>query len=82
MNMTLMTLLASNTDHWDHSWWPIWPLLWIGLIVTVVWLFRRRRWTAARPQTGVERARDILAERYARGEITNDEYRERLEHLR
>jgi putative membrane protein len=82
MNMTLMTLLASHMNHWDHSWWPIWPLLWIGLIVTVVWLFRRRHWTAARPQTGAERARDILAERYARGEITNDEYRERLEHLR
>ena len=26
-------------------------------------------------------ARDILAERYARGEITHDEYRERLGHL-
>jgi len=30
----------------------------------------------------VDRARDILAERYARGELTTDEYRERLEQLR
>jgi uncharacterized membrane protein len=30
----------------------------------------------------MERARDILAERYARGELTVDEYRERLEQLK
>jgi hypothetical protein len=29
-----------------------------------------------------DRAREILAERYARGELTTEEYRERLEHLR
>lgn len=49
MNLTSMSLLASHSDQWDHGWWPIWPLLWIGLIVTVVWLFKRRHWTAARP---------------------------------
>jgi putative membrane protein len=81
MNKSLMTLLASQGDHWDHSWWPIWPLLWIGVIVTIVWFFKRRHWTAARPQSGGERARDILAERFARGEITNEEYRDRLEQL-
>jgi uncharacterized membrane protein len=30
----------------------------------------------------MERARDVLAERYARGEVTTEEYRERLERLR
>jgi putative membrane protein len=82
MDMTLMTLLASQTHDWDHGWWPLWPLLWLGVIVTVVWLVTRRRRTAARPQSGADRARDILAERYARGEITSDEYRERSEQLR
>jgi putative membrane protein len=77
MNQMDMTLLAS-----PHGWWPLWPLLWLGLIVTAVWLITRRRWSAARPQNGVDRARDILAERYARGEITSDEYRERLEQIR
>jgi putative membrane protein len=81
MDMTLTTLFASTND-WDHSWWPIWPLLWLVVIVTVVWLFKRKWWTAARPVSGAERARDILAERFARGEITSDEYRERLEQLR
>jgi putative membrane protein len=82
MDMTLMTQLASFGNDGDHGWWPLWPLLWFGLILTVVWLIARRRWTAERPQTGADRARDILAERYARGEITSDEYRERLEQLR
>ena len=82
MEMTLLTLIASHAHDWEHGWWPFWPLLWLVLIVTVVWLLRRRHWSAARPQSGVDRARDILAERYARGELTSDEYRERLEQLR
>jgi putative membrane protein len=82
MNMTLTTLLATDTNEWGHGWWFLWPLLWLGLIVTVAWLITRRRWTAERPQSGADRARDILAERYARGEITNEEYRERFEQLR
>jgi putative membrane protein len=35
-----------------------------------------------REATGIDRARQILAERYAGGEITTDEYRERLDQLR
>ena len=83
MNTTLMSLLASHDD-WDHHWWPLWPLwplLWLVVIVTVVWFFKRRRWNGPPVQTGADRARDILAERYARGEITGEEYRERLEGL-
>jgi putative membrane protein len=80
MGMTLTTLLASHTHDWDHhGWWPLWPLLWIAAIVTILWVIKRRRWS---PQSGSDRARDILAERYARGEIASDEYRERLEQLR
>ena len=78
--MTL-TLLASHADEWEHGWWPVWPLLWLVVIATVVWLFSRRRWGAARPQSGPDRARDILAERFARGELSVDEYRERLAQL-
>jgi putative membrane protein len=80
MDATL-TLLASHADHWEHGWWPVWPLLWLGVIVTVVWLITRRRWSPGRPQSGADRAKDILAERYARGELTSEEYRERYERL-
>jgi putative membrane protein len=81
MNLILTTLVASSDD-WDHHhWWPIWPLLWLVVIVAAVWIFKRGRWDGRGPQTGAERARGILAERFARGEITGEEYRERLEQL-
>lgn len=81
MDLALATLLATHAQEgWEHGWWPVWPLLWIGLIVAAVWVFGRR--FRERPQNGAERARGILAERYARGEISGDEYRERLEQLR
>ena len=46
----------------------------------VVWLVSRR-WRTA-PGDGLDPAREILAERFARGELSADEYRERLEQLR
>ena len=52
-------------------------MLWLVALGTVVWLVLRR--TARRERTGVDRARDILAERYASGELSRDEYRERLD---
>ena len=64
---------------WAWLWGPI-LLLWVALIATVVWFVAR----GARPRerSGVERAREVLAERYARSELTTEEYRERLEQLR
>lgn len=68
-------LLAEHAD----GWWVIWPFLWVAVIVAGVWLLSRR-WR--RPERGgLDRARDILAERFARGELTHDEYRERLAQL-
>ena len=51
----------------------------IGFAAAVVWLVRHRGGPGERPGEG--RARQILAERYARGEISADEYRERIEEL-
>jgi putative membrane protein len=63
----------------SHAWWPIWPILWIAVIVAAVW-FLSRRWR--RPNDGgLESPRKILAERFARGELTHEEYRERLAQL-
>ena len=76
--MNALTLLASAGDG-DHGWWVVWPLIWIAVIVGLVWFFMRRR--RARDRTGMDRARDILAERFARGELSVDEYRQRLSEL-
>jgi putative membrane protein len=86
----LPSLVAFGDDSWRHGWGPgsgwgwLWGpivlLLWAGLIATVVWFATR----SARPpeRSSGERAREVLAERYARGELTTEEYRERLEQLR
>ena len=58
---------------------PLLGLLWIGLIVAGAFLLMRY----LRERDGLgSRARDILDERYARGELSSDEYRERLDNLR
>lgn len=72
-------LLATHGD-WDHAWWPLFPLLWLAVIGGIVWFVLRRR-RGGGPPSGIDRARDILAERFARGELTADEYRQRLAEL-
>jgi putative membrane protein len=74
-----LPLLAYGSDRWGHHWWPLWLLFWAALIGTAVWLVVRRRDRRADP---LDRAREVLAERYARGELTGEEYRERLDGLR
>jgi putative membrane protein len=72
----LTTLLAETHGGW---WWPIWPIIWLVVIAGLVW-FLSRRWRRDRGD-GLDRAREVLAERFARGELTVDEYRERLGQL-
>lgn len=60
-------------------WWLIFPILWIALAATVVWLLVRRRES---PQAPAEGAVAILSARFARGEIDSEEYRRRLDELR
>jgi putative membrane protein len=54
-------------------WFLLFPLFWLAVIVGLVFLFRRRRWGHWHGASGEA----ALAERYARGEITEDEYRKR-----
>ena len=77
---------------WSGWMWFIWPLLIVGIVVVVVLLLRHgttssggRGDNSASGQgasTGRTRAQEILDERYARGEITEEEYRTRGRHLR
>ena len=62
---------------------PLWILLWIIVIVTVIRLAARRGGAWCEPRTaGGRKPDDILAERFARGEIDATEYRARLDALR
>jgi putative membrane protein len=69
-------LLADPGWHHEGAWWFPFGLLWIvalaAVISFVVRTIRARDGTAGK----------ILAERYARGELSSEEYRERLEELR
>ena len=76
----MLTLLA-QVDCVGYRPGP-WPLLWFGwwIVVAVVvalwWRRGGRRWR------GFRSPESVLGERYARGEITDDEYRARLAVLR
>jgi uncharacterized membrane protein len=74
-----IALVASSSDH--HGFWFLpFTLLWVAVLGAAIWFFVRR----VRPLEGsaLDRATGILAERYARGEIGAEEYRERLEELK
>jgi putative membrane protein len=81
-SVALIPLLASIGGEDHEGWWivaPLFWLLWIGVIASVVYFVvrgRPRRWH------GDDRAKAILAERLARGEISTEEFRERLDALR
>lgn len=63
-----------------HAYGPGLWLVWIVFFWAVVAFFfwRRRGWRGGRGASG----ESVLGERYARGEITEDEYRERLRVLK
>lgn len=87
-----LSLMAVDAEHsWGHGgWWPWGPVFfgfWVLLIAAIaatIWLVARRgaQYQAVTAErTGIDQARAILAERFARGEISAEEYDERLTHL-
>ncbi len=90
--MTAAVLFAQS-ENWDHmnGWGGGWMWLWgvammTLFVVLVVWLIRASTGAsgpeAARPRDAAERGREILAERYAKGELSTEEYRERISEMR
>ncbi len=65
---------------WGWMFMSAGSLVFLALIGLVIWLLVRATGTGgARPtETPGTQARAILAERYARGEIDDEEYRKRL----
>ena len=75
--MTIAQMLANHDhDHW-FPFFPLFPLFFVGLWILVFATFGRR-WRHHPRQSG----ESVLAERYARGEIDEQEYRERRATLR
>jgi putative membrane protein len=77
-------ILAS--DSWPQHWWFLFfPLFWLVVFACLFRfvLFRRSTgcWSLG-DRPGPRGPQGILAERYARGEIGDEEYRTRLDRLR
>lgn len=81
MNTITEAVLAYAPHHdWagPGPWFLVFPLFWVAVIVTAIVLFKRRG-DRMRREGGAE---GVLRERYARGEVSEDEFRERLTVLR
>lgn len=85
-------LVDANGDGWDHmgGWGGGWMWLWgvammAPFVVLVVWFVRASVGPLSpaglAPRDPSDRAREILAERFARGELSTEEYRERVGEL-
>ena len=78
-------------DSWSMGWsWLFGLLLLIGIVLLIVLIVRVVRGGSSRGgnpgtaglETGPSRARQILDERYAKGELTAEQYREQVQVLR
>jgi putative membrane protein len=58
-----------------------WILILVALVALVVWIVRSMP-GRSEPSTGRVTPEEILRQRYARGEIDDDEYQKRLRELR
>ncbi|MFV1991138.1 MAG: SHOCT domain-containing protein [Acidimicrobiales bacterium] len=90
--MNAFLAYASDGEGFDHmgGWGGGWMWLWgvammVLFVVLIVWLIRGATQSSGlggnSPQAQSPRARDILDERYAKGEMTTEEYRERSSEL-
>lgn len=86
--MNTVGLLAPS-ENWDHmnGWGGGWMWLWgvammAAFVALIVWIARSSSAHQSRERHDpTVHARAILAERFARGELTTEEYRERVSEL-
>ena len=71
--------LAHGANWSPGTWWPIFPLFWVLLLGLVIFAVFRFRWDGWPRHHSAE---DVWLRRYARGEISVEEYGERLDVLR
>ena len=79
MNATFLAAADQVVHHGWFPFFPLFPLLVIGAFVFVSRRFAWRRWGSVGPSGAGE---SVLAERYARGEIDESEFRHRRDVLR
>jgi putative membrane protein len=77
----MIGVLAREVGAWGWL-WPLWIIaVWVGVFFLFGFLFRRRG-RAWHDHDAAVSAEGVLGERYARGEITEEEYRQRRDVLR
>ncbi len=82
----MTTLLLDNPAYYHGGWWFLFPFGWFFGFLLIVFILRgifwRRHWRHYQHRPwgwgGDSDPRSILAARYARGEIDESEYRQRL----
>lgn len=90
--LAMIGVLADTGDNWGHmggwdgGWMWLSGVVMMGLfVVLIVWLVRSTGAGSSQSRDSehstTNRAREILAERYARGELSTEEYREHVEEL-
>jgi uncharacterized membrane protein len=74
----ILTELPTSLIAFAGGWWLLpGPLLWLLLIVGIVLLVRGRNGRTPLTGGGRETAIDVLERRFAEGELTPEQYRER-----
>jgi putative membrane protein len=78
--MHTLALVLADGHGWHHGHcWIVFPILLLLVAIAAALLWRRNRGPGDGDGDGSPRR--ILAERFARGEISGDEYRDRLAQL-
>ena len=83
-------MMMYGWDSWGWGGWVLmvlamavfWALVITGIVITIRYVAGGNVHTDRHPSLGSPRAEDVLAERFARGEIDEDEFRRRRAAIR